>query len=227
MVRWLTSVLVILSILACDDTKIEACSSEDLEWLNNLIDGFDSRTQAPGARIIQYTYQESTVFWVDPCVGCADGLVSVYDCSGEVICELGGIDGRDTCPDFYDQASDPVILFSNNCDDQVIPDSDKYDSETTFFMITAANINGNCLEIVFYSSGCNGESWTWEMVDADLVMESYPVQRNLRLILNNPEFCQAVFTKTAYFDLTPIALKEYNQIKINLSGWDTQLLYKY
>jgi hypothetical protein len=53
------------------------------------------------------------VFWVDDCFNCPDARIEIYSCNGEIICERGGIDGRDTCPDFRTEASDSTMLFDN------------------------------------------------------------------------------------------------------------------
>ena len=217
--------------ISCDDTDVDACQFsdplEELDWLKQLKTGFDMSSQPAGSQIVMYTYQDQMVFWVDPCVNCSDGLISVYNCDGDVICEFGGIAGVDTCPDFSVEATDRQVLYTNVCDSPVIPDADKYDGESAHYFINSAEITGHCLEIEFASSGCSGDSWTWEMIDAEQILESYPVQRNLKLVLNNPEACQAVFTKTTSFDLQPIQLQDYGEIILNLDGFTESLLYSY
>ena len=85
---------------------------EELEWLNDIKPGFDLRASAAGAQIIQYQYKGEYVSLVEDCYNCPDALAFVYNCQGEVICEFGGIDGRITCPDFEEQATDEIVLFS-------------------------------------------------------------------------------------------------------------------
>jgi len=84
---------------------------EDLEWLSDMKRNIQLSMQAAGSQIIQYTYMGEPVFWVDLCYMCPDGLIQVYNCEGEVICEFGGIDGRNTCEDFATQATDSTMLF--------------------------------------------------------------------------------------------------------------------
>ena len=60
-----------------------------------------------------YVYNGSFVIEVTPCVNCADGMTSVYNCSGTEICRFGGIAGFNTCPDFYQKATDKKLLWKN------------------------------------------------------------------------------------------------------------------
>lgn len=106
---------------SCEDqlelSNDQACNVdnplEDLPWLKEMKLTIQLRMSPAGAQIIQYTYQGDYVFWVDLCYQCADGLIEVYNCTGEVICEFGGIDGRNTCPDFETEATDSTMLFQS------------------------------------------------------------------------------------------------------------------
>lgn len=86
---------------------------EDLPWLNDIVYSIQLSMRPTGSQIIQYTYKGEYVFWVDMCYQCADGLIQVYNCTGEVICEFGGIDGRNTCLDFETEATDSTNLFQS------------------------------------------------------------------------------------------------------------------
>lgn len=86
---------------------------EDLEWLSDIKLSIQLSMGPAGSQIIQYTYKGEPVFWVDLCYMCPDGLIQVYNCAGEVICEFGGIDGRNTCPDFETEATDSTMLFKS------------------------------------------------------------------------------------------------------------------
>jgi hypothetical protein len=97
------------------DNTIDDCNAdnplEDLLWLKAIKDVITMRMNSAGAQIIQYTYQGEYVFWIDECYNCPDALITVRNCLGEVICEFGGIDGRNTCPDYATEASDSTMLF--------------------------------------------------------------------------------------------------------------------
>ncbi len=66
------------------------------------------RTIAAGYEIIQYFYEENIAFYVDDCFGCSGDHIKIYDCEGNVICELDGIQ---TCSNFFDSASDSTMLL--------------------------------------------------------------------------------------------------------------------
>jgi hypothetical protein len=102
----------LLGLLGCREEIKNTCNASNprnLPWMQQLID--QNRSDATGAEIIQYTYKGESVFLVNLCKGCADGLTTVYNCKGEEICEFGGIDGRDTCPDFS-QATQGEVIWS-------------------------------------------------------------------------------------------------------------------
>jgi len=87
---------------------------EELAWLKQIKDGFEASASATKKIIIQYTYKNETVFFIDSCAeNCNDSLQTVYNCIGEVICEFGGIAGLNTCPDFEDMAMNKIILWEN------------------------------------------------------------------------------------------------------------------
>lgn len=86
---------------------------EDLDWLKDIKTSMELNMGMAGSQIIQYTYNDSTVFWVDICYGCADNMIVVYNCKGDEVCRFGGIAGFNTCPDFEENATDKTMLFNN------------------------------------------------------------------------------------------------------------------
>ena len=53
------------------------------------------------------------VFLIENCFQCADALSIVYDCKANIVCEFGGIDGRNTCPNFDQNKTNEKILYDN------------------------------------------------------------------------------------------------------------------
>lgn len=86
---------------------------EDLPWLNEIKTNMEMTSIAVGGQIIAWQYKGEAVFWVDDCYTCEDKLIIIYNCSGEKVCEFGGIGGWDTCGDFQDNASDSTMLFNH------------------------------------------------------------------------------------------------------------------
>ncbi|MGD1959517.1 MAG: hypothetical protein ACFB2Y_11715 [Fulvivirga sp.] len=108
--------------------------------------------------------------------------------------------------------------FQTTCDEVVILDSDRFKNAITdFFTLIDVTIEGDCMTVEYSSSGCDGNSWVMELIDAEAIKESNPVQRDLRLLLKNEELCRAVFTKEISFDLTLLKTSD-SEILLNLEG---------
>jgi len=113
----LFALLVLISCVNNLETQEISCSSnaplQELAWLHNIKISFEQSTDAAKKQIIQYRYKNETVFLIDPCFNCPDNLITVYSCSGEKICEFGGIAGINTCPDFHEKATNKTIIWEN------------------------------------------------------------------------------------------------------------------
>ena len=121
--------------------------------------------------------------------------------------------------------NDDENVFQTICDDVVLLDNDRFQNATTdFFTLIDVTIEGDCMTVEYSSSGCSGNSWIMELIDAETIKESNPIQRDLRLILTNEELCQAVFTREISFDIRPLQTED-NEILLNLSG--EQYTYTY
>ena len=112
--------IIMLPLLSCKTSDNQGrliCDTanplEDLPWLKEIKKVMEISMRAAGGQIISYKYKGDNVFWIDRCYGCADDLIAVYNCQGEVICEFGGIAGLNTCIDFHSEASDSTMLFNN------------------------------------------------------------------------------------------------------------------
>lgn len=120
---------------------------------------------------------------------------------------------------------DPYV--DTTCDQVTLIDASKYmNASSAIYTIKEINVNGDCLEISIVSSGCDGNSWKAELIDSEGIMESLIVQRELRLVLENLEICDAIITKTFTFDLRPIQIND-DKVILNVKFWDEQVLYEY
>ncbi|XCF07237.1 hypothetical protein ABI125_05115 [Tamlana crocina] len=118
--------------------------------------------------------------------------------------------------------------YMGDCDQNTVVDSDTYKNlETDRFTIISAEITGDCLNLEIGASGCDGSTWRFSLVDSGAVAESFPEQRYLKLQLLNEELCDAYFTKTISFDLTPLRVSGSNEIILHIEGLETSLNYKY
>ncbi len=113
------------------------------------------------------------------------------------------------------------------CDNPVLVDADLYqNAPSDEFQFQSATIDGNCLKmIVRYGGGC--ELVTFQLIDAAVIMESLPVQRNIRLSLIDEDECEALITRELYFDLTPLKMEGNSKIILNLQGFPESLTYQY
>ena len=113
--KTLATILIGLLPVACSKSDISRCNTKgplnDIPWLKELKEQFDKDTGPYRQIITQYTYQGETVFLVDACHLCSDALQVVYDCEKNVLCEFGGIEGKNTCPDFKKKATGKLVLY--------------------------------------------------------------------------------------------------------------------
>ncbi len=113
------------------------------------------------------------------------------------------------------------------CEESVIVDKDLFahapDDE---FVLSQAAIDGDCLNLTIgYGGGC--DEVTLKLIDAEAVLQSQPVQRKIRLSLEDHDHCEAFLTRELSFDLTPLRISNDTQVSLQLQGWDKALLYTY
>jgi len=114
-----------------------------------------------------------------------------------------------------------------NCERTTIISSELYASAPDDALtINSLEIDGDCLKINFSSSGCDGDSWEFKLIDSGNILESFPPQRNLRLSLKNNELCDAYFSRELTFDISNLRV-DGKQVKLNLTNSDKSILYKY
>jgi uncharacterized protein YcfL len=105
----------------------------------------------------------------------------------------------------------------------VFIDNSLYQQTTTKnYTITEVQLNEHLLTIKISSSGCSGNSWNAILIDANEILESHPIQRNIKLALENNEACLAVLGREFTFDIT-ILKEEFPEVILNLEGWNNQI----
>ena len=116
---------------------------------------------------------------------------------------------------------------SNNCDQVTIVSLEQYETAPNDqLFINTLELNGDCLKINFSSSGCDGDTWILKLIDSEIIMESNPPQRNLRLSLKNEEDCEALITRELTFDVNELRV-DGNQVLLNITNSNDQILYEY
>ena len=121
MKKILFATLAILFLFAsCKKDSAEeqsVCDIEEplvnIEWLKEIHFTFQASASPQANKIVQYTYQGECAFYIDNCVTCPDGAQYVYNELQEVLCEFGTIAGLNTCPDFFTEATDELVLWGD------------------------------------------------------------------------------------------------------------------
>ena len=117
---------------------------------------------------------------------------------------------------------------SNNCNFSSIVSAEQYENAPSDQLtINNLEINGDCLVINFSASGCDGNIWIVKLIDSEQILESNPIQRNLRISLENNEDCNAVPNKTLTFDISNLQIQDDNRIYLNITNSGDQILYQY
>jgi hypothetical protein len=112
-------------------------------------------------------------------------------------------------------------------DFQVIIDEDLYvNAPADPLEILDIAIVSDSLKISFSSGGCDGSSWEVKLIDSGAILESFPVQRNLRLSLKNEELCKAIVFKEIAFDISKLKTDD-SKIQLNVTNSNNSILYEY
>ncbi|MBD0403290.1 hypothetical protein [Flammeovirga sp. EKP202] len=118
-------------------------------------------------------------------------------------------------------------MIPTDCDLITIVSEGEYiNAPSDYVAINSVVIEGNCLKVNFSSSGCSGDSWEVKLVDANVILESDPPQRNLRLSMKNPEACEAYITKELSFDISAFQVGG-NRVYLNIKDYEGDVLYEY
>lgn len=112
------------------------------------------------------------------------------------------------------------------CDKEVIISAEEYESPPNDHVtITNVKIEGDCLILKYVASGCDESAWVVKLMDAGIVAESYPVQRTLRLSLENKEMCSAYIGKETSFDRSKLQVQGKDKVSLPIA--DQNILYEY
>lgn len=99
-------------VVSSDTTYCNSNPLQELKWLIKLIEGV--KDNPVKVEIYKCIYKSQEGFIIDKCVRCPDGLVEFYNCEGTVICEFGGMFGRNTCPDFERNVTNMELIWTND-----------------------------------------------------------------------------------------------------------------
>ncbi|WP_369997616.1 hypothetical protein [Winogradskyella sp.] len=115
-----------------------------------------------------------------------------------------------------------------NCDETTVVDNTLYqNAQSAHYSFGNVELHGDCLSIIISTSGCGADTWELELIGSEDVMESFPVQRNIKAALTNNEACLAVFSREWTFNLAPLQVDGENQVMLNLQNFSEPILYSY
>ena len=83
---FLLHLLLMATFSSCDrpNEKIDTvCDSGNPVWLTSIRVALEANADITGSQIVRYVYNDECVFWIDPCLHCPDGLISVYNGQGD------------------------------------------------------------------------------------------------------------------------------------------------
>ena len=116
---------------------------------------------------------------------------------------------------------------SIECDQVAVVDNDGFNNaDSDNIAIISTEIIDHCLEIKFGASGCDGSTWNLILYDSGDIAESNPPQRNIRLVLENQELCDAYFERAITFDIKTLQV-DGNKVILNLQNTGDKILYEY
>jgi len=129
----------------------------------------------------------------------------------------------------------PLILIFNYsfsqtneiCGSKVIIDQMLYqEAEEGEFEFVNIEMESNCLKLMMrYAGGCKDPEV--KLIDADIIKESYPPQRVLKLTFKSNDNCEALITQDFYFDLTNLKVNSEGGLILNIKHWKKRILFEY
>ena len=96
-------------LISCSSSK--KADNDYPSWVKQTISSFEKDNAH--AQILEYSYNEKTVYYISNCYQCPDAMDIVYDRENNKLCEFGGFAGRNTCPDFAQKATNKKIVWQN------------------------------------------------------------------------------------------------------------------
>ena len=119
-----------------------------------------------------------------------------------------------------------LVPGPGKCDSKLLVSPDKYQKDSHPIDIQNIVASENCLEVTFSFSGCSDDVGM-QLIDRGIVAESNPVQRWLKLVVEDAGICRAVFSVKKSFDLSPVRGVDEDAIIFHLDGWDEPFRYDY
>jgi len=129
-----------------------------------------------------------------------------------------------------DQDTEEPLIFLNISDDTCQPvenNSSRFkNKKSDEFDLIDINVLGTCLEArIGYGGGCGGMKI--ELVGGGDYAESLPPQLSVRLIMDDDDNCEALVRENVYFDLSALQYDDYEELLLNVEGWENAMLVRF
>ena len=126
---------------------------------------------------------------------------------------------------FFACQDDDDFVANPDCGDPIIITGQPLGPSSDNFSLAAATVEGLCLTVQIGASGCSSDGWTLDLLTDGSVAESFPTQTSARLVFDDQVpggvTCQAFFTETFSFDLSPYLDAGALPTNLTLTGLDT------
>jgi len=114
----------------------------------------------------------------------------------------------------------------NTCNDVIVSSEQYNNSQTDDFTLTDVVSENECLKISLrYGGGC--KEVTASLIDSEDVIETDPIQRNLKIVFADDDECEALVEKSFYFEISNLQINNEKEVLLNFEGSSLTFLYEY
>lgn len=131
------------------------------------------------------------------------------------------------CVSCFKDADDNLRLTLCDTVSKIVSESEFSNIETSNYIITDVELNGDCLQITIQTGGCDPNFMGMGLYSPDAFYGQHPANRQLKVELDNNQLCDALFSKTVSFDVTPLRLEDQNELELLIDGWQASIVYVY
>lgn len=123
--------------------------------------------------------------------------------------------------------NDDDDMNTGACDRNVVINDDLYQTAPSAGLeIRELKIEDDCLFIDFGAHGCGVDLPKLKLIDAGVILESDPPQRNLLLSVEIDDTCDGYFIEEMTFNLQPLRVNG-KRLWLNIKNSNDQILYEY
>lgn len=105
----------LLMITSCAQQKMNSNKkAQDIAWIKEIIEKTKESPFPTKVIISQYQFQGATVYLVDQCYQCPDGMSILYNEKKEKLSTFGGMMANlNKYPNFFEEATDKKVIWKS------------------------------------------------------------------------------------------------------------------